>query len=479
MTNDEFRSFEPEGFLLSFVIRHCKRYRTLAFVVLAACLPLQGPASTNQHVILITIDGLGAFYLADPQAPLPTLRKLASEGAVAEGLRVSNPSVTWPNHTTLVTGVHPEKHSVLFNGALVRLGPGKAVTIDGRRDKSDLVAVPTLYDRLHEEGYRTANINWPCTRNAPTLDDNFPDVLEQVAYMTPRLRAELVTSGILENASDTNFRSQGAAMHDRIWTAAAVHLIRERKPNFMLFHMLVTDSVQHRYGPQSVAAYTAVALADAQLADVLRAIEAAGIRERTTIFVTSDHGFDKASKIVNPNVVLRKAGLLRPGPPPTFTKVRAQAISEGGTALVYLTDPATIKEDRAKVMALMREQEGIAEVLLPEQFAALHLPDPAKNPQMADLILVPQAGYAFSNEAAGESSVTEVTPASGNQGSHGYLSTNPKMNGVFVAWGRGIKPGVKLGIVDNIDVAPTIAELLGEKLPGVDGKVLREVLRAE
>jgi arylsulfatase A-like enzyme len=218
-------------------------------------------------------------------------------------------------------------------------------------------------------------------------------------------------------------------------------------------------------------------LADAQLAEILQAIEAAGIRERMTIFVTSDHGFDKASKIINPNVILRKAGFLRPGPPPSFSKVRAQAISEGGTALVYLTDPATAKEDRDKVVALMREHEGIAEVLGPERFAGLHLPDPAKNSQMADLILVPEPGYAFSNEANSEASITEVTAAPGNQGQHGFLSTNARMNGVFVAWGRGIKAGVKLGLVDNIDVAPTIAEVLGEKLPGADGKVLREILK--
>ena len=59
-------------------------------------------ANTNHHVILITIDGGAAFYLQDPQAPLPTLRKLAAQGVMAEGMRVANPSITWPNHTTLV-----------------------------------------------------------------------------------------------------------------------------------------------------------------------------------------------------------------------------------------------------------------------------------------------------------------------------------------------------------------------------------------
>ena len=449
-----------------------KALSTPKAVALVLALWISGPfsaaASTNHHVILITIDGLGAYYLSDPQAPIPTLRRLVAEGASAEALRVSNPSVTWPNHTTLVTGVQPEKHSVLFNGVLIRPGPGESVKIDGERDKSDLVAVPTVYDLLHRDGYRTADINWPCTRGAKTLDDSFPDVPDQIRHTTPRLRAQLIGLGILDDAETASFRAKSAASRDQIWTKAAVHVIQTRRPNFMLLHLLITDTIQHAHGPQSPAAYTAVALADAHLADVLRAVEVAGIRERTTILITSDHGFAKTTKVVSPNVVLRKAGLQRPSP-----RMRAQAISEGGTALVYLTAPETREADRVKVIELLREHEGIAEILTPEKFPALHLPDPAKNPQMADLILVPKEGYAFSNESFEDQSITELkTPA----GSHGYLSTNPKMNGVFVAWGRGIKPGAKLGMVDNVDVAPTIAELFGQKLPGADGKILREIL---
>jgi hypothetical protein len=126
-----------------------------------------------------------------------------------------------------------------------------------------------------------------------------------------------------------------------------------------------------------------------------------------------------------------------------------------------------------KVIELLREHEGIAEILGPDKFAALHLPDPAKNPQMGDLILVAKDGYAFSNESYEDESITELKISAG---SHGYLSTNPKMNGVFIAWGRGIRPGVKLGMVDNVDVAPTIAELFAQQLPQADGKVLREIL---
>ena len=124
-------------------------------------------------------------------------------------------------------------------------------------------------------------------------------------------------------------------------------------------------------------------------------------------------------------------------------------------------------------MELLRAHEGIDQILGPEKFAALQLPDPRKNPQMGDLLLVAKEGYAFSNESFDDASLTRLSNSSG---SHGYLADNPKMNGVFLAWGRGIKPGVKLASVDNIDVAPTVAALFGEKLPGADGKVLHEIL---
>lgn len=450
------------------VSRNWFPFGALLLALVLRSLSFPATASTNHHVILITIDGLAAFYLSDPQAPIPTLRRLAKEGASAEGLRVSNPAVTWPNHTSLVTGVHPDKHSVLFNGRLIRPGPGNPVKIESDRDQNDLVAVPTLYDHLHRAGYRTAGINWPCTRGAKTLDDNFPDVPDQIKHTTPRLRAQLIGLGILDDTEDKSFRAKGAAAQDQIWTAAAVHLIRTRLPNLLLLHLLTTDSVQHRHGPQTLAAYTALALADSHVGDIVRAVEAAGLRERTTIVVASDHGFARPFKLVNPNVVFRKAGLQRPGP-----RRRAQAMSQGGTAFVYLTAPETRDEDRATVIELLREHEGVAGILGPDRFPALHLPNPERNPQMGDLILVAKEGYAFSNESFEDETITEVSfPA----GSHGYLATDPKMKGVFLAWGRGIQSGAKLGVFDIIDIAPTIAELFGQKLPHADGKVLRALL---
>jgi predicted AlkP superfamily pyrophosphatase or phosphodiesterase len=443
-------------------------------VLAFAALPVV--AATNHHVILITMDGFPAYVFTNDQSPIPTLRKLAKDGAVAEGLKVSNPSVTWPNHTTLVTGVRPDQHSVLFNGVLVRPGPGLPVKVDGQRDKSDLVAVTTVFDVLHKAGYRTAGINWPCTRNSGTLHDDFPDVPQQITHSTPRLREELIAEGILKDATERSFSAQSAASKDQIWTAAAVHVIEKRRPNFMMFHMLVTDSTHHKYGALSPAGYNAIALVDGQLREVLRALDVAGIRDKTTIFIVADHGFEKALKVVNPNMLLRKAGLLEATSVGQIVRARAQIISEGGTALVYLTNPQTHKEDAAKVREILRDQEGIEEIIEPERFAELGYPDPERNPQMAQMVLAAKPGYAFSNSALGDEWITEVTLEQGNQGYHGYLASNPKMNAVFVAAGRGIKKGAQIGVIENIHVAPTIARLLGVELPGARGKVLGEIL---
>ncbi len=438
----------------------------VATIWLAGELPVA--ASTNQHVILVTIDGLAAYYLADPAASIPTLRKLAAEGAVAEGLRVSNPTVTWPNHTTLVTGVHPNKHSVLFNGVLVRFGPGKPVAINNGCDQQELVAVPTLFDRLHAAGYRTAGINWPCTRNAAGLDDNMPDVLGPISNTTPALRAELIVKGILKDDRDSTFRDAGPVAADKAWTAAAIHVLQQRRPNLLLLHLLATDTAQHRFGPQSPEAYKAISAADAHVGELVAALGAAGLRESTTILVASDHGFARPLKLVNPNVIFRKAGLMR-----TLGRTTLQTVSEGGMAFVYVTDAADREAGRKKAIELLKGQEGIARILEPGEFAELHLPSPEKNSQMADLVLLPKDGFAFEDEIYAEDVITSLgAPA----GSHGYVATDLRMNGMLIAWGRGIKAGVKLGLVDNRDVAPTIAWLLDERLPGVDGKVCKDLL---
>ncbi len=450
------------------------RRMLIALCVVMFCI--DAAAVAEPHVVIITIDGFAAYNMKDKNAPIPTLRKLAAEGVVAEGMKVRNPSVTWPNHTTLISGVGPDKHSVLFNGILMRPGVGMPVEIDSKRDASELVAVETLADVLHKAGMRSASIDWPCTRNSPAYEDNFSDVPDQIKWMTPKLREELVAMGELPDATDKSWGPLSGARKDQIWAAAACHVIKARRPNLLLLHLLLTDGLQHKYGPQTPGVYAAIAMADAHVRDVLRALDEAGIREETTVFVVADHGFATASKLVLPNVIFRKEGLLKSA----LLKVgnaRVQAVSEGGSALVYFTDPQTRSADKEKVKELLKGVEGIEEIIEPDRYAELGYPMPEKNPQMAEMVLSAKSDYAFSNKATGDEVIIPATINTYNFGHLGYLNTNAKMNAVFFAVGRGIKRGEKIGMIENLDVAPTAGKLLGVKLEGAEGKVIEGILK--
>jgi predicted AlkP superfamily pyrophosphatase or phosphodiesterase len=434
-------------------------------------------ANRDQHVIVVCIDGLAAYLIDDPKAPLPTVRKLARDGAIATGgMKVSNPSVTWPNHTSVATGVRPEKHGVLANGVLVRGAVGLPTTIDPRRDQKDLVRVPTLFDLAFHAGLVTGDINWPCTRGATTLHDSFSDVPDQVVHMTPRLRTELVQQGVLQDETQASFAANSVVGRDYVWTEAACHLIRARKPNLLFVHLLNCDSTHHLLGPQTPAGYTANAYADTCLAKMVAATKEAGIADKTTFIIVSDHGFTTTPKTIRPNVLLRKEGLLKVSGG-KITDAQIHVFPEGGIGLVYCTDPGQAPADRLKFKELLEGQEGVAEVLLPEQFAEHGLPHPREYNQAPDAVIVAKDGYSVSGSAEGDTLVASNTEAKASLGSHGFIANMPKMNATCILSGAGIRPGVKLSNVENIDLAPTMAKLLGIEKLAADGKVLDAALK--
>ncbi|WP_435016374.1 alkaline phosphatase family protein [Tundrisphaera sp. TA3] len=424
----------------------------------------------DRNVVVITIDGLPAYLLDDPQASLPEIRALRAKGAWSEaGMIVSNPSVTWPNHTTLMTGVHPERHGVLFNGVLERQGKAMPARVVPAKTQAELVGVPLLFDVIKAKGMTSAAINWPCTRGSSSIDDNFPDVPDQLRYTTPRLKEELAQSGHL-----ARFERGGPVNRDDVWTEAACRVILNRMPRLMAFHLLNLDGTHHKYGPRTTPGYTAAALTDANVGRVLRALDQAGVRDRTTVIILADHGFSTVKKALRPNVALRRRGFLATDGN-AITSARVQVIPEGGIGMVYLNDPDTADQDREAVKKLFAEAEGVESILGPEDFPRLHMPKPGPPGAMCDLILVPKAGYSVAGDFKGEDEVVANDPPTG---SHGYLSTVAEMNAVFVASGAGIKAGATLPTVDNVDVAPTVARLLGTTLDQSDGRVLEEILDA-
>lgn len=428
-------------------------------------------ANRDQHVVLISLDGFPAYLFRDPSTSVPNLRRLAREGVVADAMTVSNPSITWPNHTTLTTGVTPEKHGVLYNGLPARQGPGKPNRMDQWVEQPKLVRVPTLWDVAFQAGLTTAEMDWVAITKSKTVTWSWAEIVDPAAPL-PR---EMLAAGVISPA-ELDLATTGKpniTWRDELWTRAACFAIERHQPNLTLFHLLTTDSVHHRFGPGSLASQSALALVDQHVGEVLRAIDASGARDRTTVIVTTDHGFKKVDQYVYANVILKHAGLLTTAGT-TIAKCDAWAGTQGGIAFVYITDRARRAELLPKLKELFARAEGIDRVLDASAEAnALGMPTPEQNDGMGELILYPKAGYALFGNAVGD---LETGPSIDYGGTHGYPNTDPELDGIFLAAGAGIKKGVQLGRVRNLDVAPTIAHLLGIEMPPMDGKVMAEIL---
>ncbi len=443
----------------------------LLFLSAFAARPIAAQSSAvavkDRIVILISLDGFPASALNDAKIPLPTLRKLMKEGASAKALTPVNPTVTWPNHTSMVTGVTASKHSVLFNGFAV-LTENAPVRTEPWIDKDVMVRAPTVYDFASQAGLTTAEVDWVAIQNPKTINWSFAERPK----VDGKVEQEMIAEGIISKEEVALFASAPITWRDDVWVKACTYILRKHRPNLMLFHLLNTDSVQHRYGAGSLAANTALAYADTRVQMILDTLKENDLLKRSTILVVSDHGFKSYKRTIRANALLRQAGLLKQENGKTVCD--AYVVPEGGTAMVYITNPSRKAELTKSLAEMFAKVEGIERVISPAEFAPLGYPDPKENPRMADFVLAAKNGYSFSGDLQG--AVVMDVPAGQNPGSHGYLNTDPDMNAIFVAWGRGIKPGTQLEIVRNIDIAPTIAALLGISMKEIDGKILSDIL---
>jgi predicted AlkP superfamily pyrophosphatase or phosphodiesterase len=451
--------------------------------LLAACLVLASvsslralPPAEDRIVVLISVDGTAQYYLDDPKAEIPNIRRLAEEGGRAEMMKASMPTVTWPNHTTLVTGVNPAKHGVMGNSYLER-DKGTVMTLlaDPVLNKDEIVKSPTIYDIAKQAGLRTAAITWPASRGAKTLDWTVPDVATKALYdqfITPELIKEFNEQGIPWEQQEQWWKDGKGRSRDRMYTQMLIHTIRHHRPNVALLHLVEVDHVEHSHGPQSAEAYAALKFEDERVGEIEQELKH-DFPGKATLIVTADHGFFPYQQQVQPNVLLRKEGLLK-ALAGKITGGQVRALSQGGASFIYVLD----KDNREALIKTVAEKfkgvEGVQAVVTPENFAKYGVGDPLKDSRLPDLMLSAKKGYSFSDTAGGDDVVTAKSAEV--KGSHGYDPNEPMMHAIFVAWGAGIKPGAKLGVIANTDVAPTMAELLGLKMPDSDGKVLDALL---
>lgn len=405
-------------------------------------------------VVVISLDAFAAASLTEPQLPMPTLHALMKQGAYASAMKPVNPTVTWPNHTSMVTGVDAAHHHVLVNGLIVHQRTDESPVIDARASKEQLVAVPTIYDTAFHAGLVTAEVDWVAILNSGTINWHFsenPDANQPIEQ-------ELIGQGIVSADELDHFHDPSQAWRDRIYTDAAVDIIRRHHPDLLLVHLLALDGIEHETGFGNTSGRNTLAFLDDRLKEIVDAVRDNGELGRTAFFVVSDHGQRSYHKRVDPSVLIRKAGLA--SGPHTVTRV-------GG--LIYQKDATP--ESVAALRKIFVGQKGIGMVMTPEEAAAEGLPSPAQSGQAPDLYLYAAEDYDLSKNKD-EAYIVETR----ERGTHGDLNGTPSMQAVFIACGAGIRAAGNIGPISNLDVAPTIARLMHLSMPKMQGRVLDSIL---
>jgi len=385
--------------------------------------PQPNPAARPPMVVVISLDAFGASLLNQPLLPVPTLHALMETGSYARSMQPVNPTVTWPNHTSIVTGVLPAKHGLIANGAITGQRTGKPPTVEFHADKTSLVRVPTIYDLAHDAGLTTAEMDWVAIENAKSIDWSF---FEQPVASSPLLR-EMLADGSLTQTELDGFPHASQAYRDRLYTRGAIYAIRRHHPNLVLLHLLSLDSAEHAYGFDTMAGVNTAAFLDDQVKDVVDAVREAGDLDRTTFFILSDHGQSSVHHTVDPNAILIQAGI-----PPS----EATALAEGGAAYIYETRNSA--ELTAKIRAAFAANHATDSVPADDQIRAQGWPsrpqNATDNPTAFDVLAYAKEGWVFGGKAVQEHRAT--SPAEEPQtGAHGYPNDRPLMQAIFIASG--------------------------------------------
>jgi predicted AlkP superfamily pyrophosphatase or phosphodiesterase len=406
-----------------------------AILMLAAFNYCQAQADTTQHitkgrknaaaqqqkpyVILISADGFRYDYAEKYRAE--NLLRLSNSGVRAASMIPSFPSVTFPNHYTLVTGLYPSHHGLVGNSFY---DPGKNASYsmgdkNKVRDSSWYGGTP-LWVLAEQQHMLAASLFWVGSEAAekgirPTY---YYDYNEQIPVSR---RIQIVKE----------------------WLS----LPAEQRPHLITFYLSEPDHAGHRYGPEAPETAQAVRMVDSVINQLTIAVKATGLPVNF-VFV-ADHGMTAVDRE-------------HPLPMPAAIDPAKFIIPSSGTMIDL---HAKNKVDIMPVYEQLKKDEKDYKVYLktnmPEHFHYGANDD--KYNRIGDILVIPEWPKVFSNRKPGA-------------GYHGFDPAQVKdMHATFFAWGPNFKSGLKIPAFENVNVYPMISELLKlEITEPIDGK--KEVL---
>lgn len=445
------------------------RWRVALMRLFLAFSLIPAAASHAAPVLMISIDGMKPEYVthaSEHGLHLPTLQRFLREGTYADGVLPVLPSVTYPDHTTMITGVWPAEHGI-YNNAL--FDPERKL------DKAwnwyaESIRVPTLWDAAHNAGIGTASVSWPVSVNAASVDTLIPEYWRyspsdpdnpQDVYLMAAISRPVGLLPSLEKRLGSYMAGNDTRLvGDRIRARFSRDILEHQKPGFMTIHLSSLDEAEHLNGPFSEEANHTLEAIDGLVGELIAA--AMKNDPKTTVVIVSDHGFAAVQHALNLAIPFVQAGLITIGKSQSggekVTSWKAQPWPASGLAAIMLhdrNDTAT----RAQVKSLLEKlaadpANGIAKILTAEEVRQTGgFPDAA-------FVLALKPGYTIGTESSGA-----LVGPTAVKGTHGYLPSFPEMRASFFAMGAGVAHGRDLGTIDMRQVAPTVASLLGVNLP--------------
>ena len=414
-------------------------------------------AGATRQLVVISVSGLSPDRYLDAEGGMPVLRKLAGNGAAARRVTSVVPAAAYPVHVTLDSGATPRSHGVTGDRRLGSRGVTRAYLTRASEVESTRVWQPVL-----AAGEGVAAFDWPATQGSkiPLL---IPDLVPGLADDPAALLQAGGSASLLEPAARTGVDlTRPSARRDAFLAASACRVLSARRaPRLVLLRLTQTLPALRAQGPHSPAARTAFANVDGEIEGVLRCLAEVERLAGTTLIVLGDVAWDGIHSLVRPNKLLADAALIDV----EQGSWRAILRANGGSAFLYANDTDAALEAR-RLLQSAAERTGAFRVVGAEEMMGLQT-DPE-----AWFGVEAEQGFTLVDSARG--AFLQPAPWLGAPGS-GASEATPG----FVAFGRGVRRGLEVAQMRQLDVGPTLARLLGVELPTARGTAFVGLLRIE
>ena len=429
----------------------------------------------TNRLIVISFDGLSTLDFEQMRA-LPNFGEFINNAAYCKEITSIYPTLTYPAHTSIVTGKYPKNHGVI-NNTLLQPGRHSADWYWYRK----YVKGDTLYDLAINKGMKVAALLWPVTAgsqihyNMPEIFANRPwqnQIMVSLFAGSPKYQLQMHRrfGHLMQGAKQPNL--------DNYTHQSLLYTLKHIQPELTLVHYTDLDSMRHYNVFYSKEAKEALQRHDTRLGEIIRLLKQEKLYEDSTVVLLGDHSSLDEDKIIYLNRLFKEQGWMEQNKKGHIIKWRAICKTCDGSAYVYMKNrnDSKLKQEIKDLLEAFNQKYGCLEKIYSGREAAEMGADPT-----CTWMLEANKGYYFLDDAE-EEVIRQIQPGEAGKvphitvNTHGYSPFKPNYTTVFLAAGKGIKKGTVVEKMRLIDEGPTLARLLGVSLRGADGHLIQEML---